>query len=285
MNIYELQNKVTELIKKIDNKDLRYVELREILKDAAKRKYIILKVKDFNLTKTSDRQQLYRVAQDFIKKPAITKSTLKQRGWNDGTIAKYLGASDVTLKNPVFKNAAPMQLYLLGRVEIIEQEPQVKAELAKIAVARSNRQQAARKAVETKAEKLINWVDSLEIEIPIIDLEDLIRQSISHYNWFWQSRSDRPSEKYADFKDSSEFLRRITVNYLRHECTNYEEQLEEIGGKVGIETAYEMLKSKVNNAIYSQYPNLEKSIVNLQIQRHSKQNAEKSKLCQNLEPV
>lgn len=53
-------------------------------------------------------------------KPFITRFRLKERGWTDGMIKKFLGEPDDTLVNPVFKCAAPMALYDINRVKRIE---------------------------------------------------------------------------------------------------------------------------------------------------------------------
>ena len=47
-------------------------------------------------------------------------SELKQRGWTDGLIKKFLPKPDETKTNPIVKSAAPMKLYKIKRVERIE---------------------------------------------------------------------------------------------------------------------------------------------------------------------
>ena len=44
-------------------------------------------------------------------------SELKQRGWTDGLIKKFLPKPDETKTNPVIKSAAPMKLYKIKRVK------------------------------------------------------------------------------------------------------------------------------------------------------------------------
>jgi hypothetical protein len=45
------------------------------------------------------------------------------------------------------------------------------------------------------------------------------------------------------------FLKRISVNFLRHRLTGYEAHLADIYGKVGTDTAYPKIKAKVLDAI------------------------------------
>ena len=56
-------------------------------------------------------------------------------------------------------------------------------------------------------------------------------------------------------------LKRITINYLRHNMTNYHHKLTKLFGQVGKNIAYQILKDKVNNVILEKYdylrPNIE----------------------------
>ena len=53
----------------------------------------------------------------------ISISGLKSRGWTDKTVHEFLGMADWTTDNPHYKNAAPMLLYDIHRVEQAEQDP------------------------------------------------------------------------------------------------------------------------------------------------------------------
>lgn len=55
---------------------------------------------------------------DLVK--YITKSTLKTRGWTDSLIKHFLPKPHKNKKNPHYSCAAPMCLYSLYIVEIIE---------------------------------------------------------------------------------------------------------------------------------------------------------------------
>ena len=50
-----------------------------------------------------------------------------------------------------------------------------------------------------------------------------------------------------------EFANRISTNYIRHECTNYDMVLGALDGKVGRSKAYEIIKEKVNQTIKNQH--------------------------------
>ena len=53
----------------------------------------------------------------------------------------------------------------------------------------------------------------------------------------------------ADASDSPEFLRRITVNYVRHQLTDYDRAYNRLIGRVGHRDAHEILRAEVNTAI------------------------------------
>ena len=102
----------------------------------------------------------------------ITPTRLRNEGWTDGLIAKYLGKADRLADNPHYKCAPPMRLYLIKRVVKIAKRKKVTACLAKVLAERSNRQRGARAAVETKticaetemAEETNNSVEHLRDE-------------------------------------------------------------------------------------------------------------------------
>jgi hypothetical protein len=56
-------------------------------------------------------------------------------------------------------------------------------------------------------------------------------------------------DKRADASDSPEFLRRITVNHVRHQLTGYDRAYNRLVGRVGHQDAREILRSEVNTVI------------------------------------
>ena len=152
----------------------------------------------------------------------ITKSRLKgERGWTDCTIRRILGEPDKYARNPHYRNAAPMHLYLIKRVDEAEKScyftrhvPSAKQKLA------------AAKAVRTKTEKLVKWAESIWIE----------------YNF----------PKRRDLSGDS----RQKVNYLRHECTTYDRALLGLYGETGKDVAYPIIKNRILARIAAEFPEL-----------------------------
>lgn len=163
-------------------------------------------------------------------------SELKQRGWTDGLIKKFLPKPDETKTNPIVKSAAPMKLYKIKRVERIEKSEKFIKEMENI----SRRKIAARKAVETKTAKTIEWANSIKINVPSIDKDKLLRKAIYHYNQYHDTYIGSIDEDFAN---------RISTNYIRHECTNYDRVLDSLYGMVGRDKAYDIIKGKVNQEI------------------------------------
>lgn len=173
-------------------------------------------------------------------------SALKGRGWTDGLIKRFLPEPDETKINWHYKSGPPVRLYAIERVTAIEQS----AEFQEAIKAGTARRQGAAKAVETKRRKMQEYLESVVIEVPELDDEELLREAIAHYN------AGNPGDLGASTGSNRAFLDRITVNYLRHMLTRYEEELEAIGGRVGAKDAYLEISAKVFDAISDVYPYL-----------------------------
>jgi hypothetical protein len=94
----------------------------------------------------------------------MTIPTLKARGWTETLIRQYLGAPDSSCPNPYYRSAAPMRLYARARVEAVEASPAWPTLQEQVA----RRKAAAAKAVETKTQRLWDYLDELEITVPVM---------------------------------------------------------------------------------------------------------------------
>ena len=186
----------------------------------------------------------------MINEDLITKSTVKERGWTDSVIKKYIGEPDQYCRNPHYRCAPPMQLFKLTRVEELEQLPEVAEALEKAA----RRSELRRQIAQKQSDKLLHHVESLTIKVPSMTEEALIKKACAHYNDLWAERGR--FDKYASPSSSEEFLYRISVNFLRHRMTNYERELDRIFGKVGCVEGRPLLKSRILDKIAEAYPML-----------------------------
>lgn len=190
------------------------------------------------------------------KKPEyLAKPKLKERGWTDGMVKKFLGDPDATRPNPYYKCAAPMGLYDVKRVEKVERSAKFKAEMERSA----SRKQSAQKAVETKTQKAMEYARTVAISVPTMDYDKLVKKACCSYNDFHEYLLMERGHDYIPANaahSDPDFLRRITTNYLRHECTSYEEQLYKLFGKTGVHKAHDILQQRINDEICRVYPQL-----------------------------
>ena len=185
-----------------------------------------------------------------MKKKYITTSVLKEHGWTATMIERFLKTPDAYKQNPCYRSAAPMKLYDPARVKRIERTKVFKETLEESA----KRKQSAQKAVETKRQKALEYAKTVDITIPVMDFDRLRVLACRHYN---NLHYNDLHFMLADPKSSDpDFLGRITVNYLRHECSEYEDYLVDIYGVIGNHSAYMILKQRVNEKIFNTYPEL-----------------------------
>lgn len=186
----------------------------------------------------------------------FSASGLKYRGWTDALIKRFLPEHDKECPNPHYRHAAPMRLYSAERVERIEESQAFKEAVEKS----SKRKESAKKAVETKKQQAMNYALTVDISIPKMTIKELFEFACEHYNDRQLERVGRGGNWVYDPVSpgfcSFEFLSRISVNFLRHECSEYEEHLEELYGVTGKQAAYETIKRRVNEAILEVYPEL-----------------------------
>jgi len=176
----------------------------------------------------------------------ISKTGLNKRGWTDRAIDIYLSQPDKEVKNPHYAKSPPMKLYLIARVDAIEHSIEYQRFLHKNA----KRVAGSQKAVGTKKEQLIKEVQSWTIFMKLQSAHTIVESAIKDYNTHHQQG------ELASHNSTAAFLNRITVNYLRHNLTNYDDRLNALFGKVGKEEAYNLLNKKIYKKISEQYPEL-----------------------------
>lgn len=188
-----------------------------------------------------------------VKEEYLSRGKLKEEGWTDGLIQKFMPLCDKEKKNPYYASASPMKLYLLERVKQIENSNKFKIELAKS----QPRKKASYKAVETKLKKIRDYIKTLKIIVKKIPIDIIQKKAIKDYNDFKEAiEIERGGFDYqkATINSDTLFLNRICVNYIRHNLTMYENELEKIFGKVGSKEAYCLLNEKIYSVISSTYP-------------------------------
>jgi hypothetical protein len=176
-------------------------------------------------------------------KQSLTFSKLEKRGWTKALIKRILGDPDEVKLNPYRRSGPRMRLYETKRVEQAEASP----EFLEAQEKRKPKREAAQKGLATKKQKIADYVKKVKIKVPKLPKKELIQQACQDYNA--RSKGDNWASEHAD----QEFLERISVNYLRHCLTSYEDELRKIAGRVNADEAYLELKEKVLDAIAKRY--------------------------------
>ncbi|MCC3271870.1 hypothetical protein MUK71_06805 [Arthrobacter zhangbolii] len=177
----------------------------------------------------------------------IANDLKKERGWTDGQIKTFLPEPDKTARNPFSRKAAPMKLYSLERVEAIEATP----EYRRAREASRNRQLAARERALVKKKAAVAVAESLDLRITPEPWDTVLQKAIAHFNGRLRGK-----QSPAGLSTAPSRLNRLTVNYLRHQQTSYEEELKEFKGVVGVGEAYLVVRNRILDLIADTYPQL-----------------------------
>ena len=179
----------------------------------------------------------------------LTKTELCKR-WSQSLIDKYFPICSEEKPNPQYLCGSPMQLYDVAEVRYIESKDAFKEDLKKVL----KRKIAALERAKRKREELMMYANGVQIKIPTIEKDDLIQRACNHYNRW----NEWKLFEYADYNratpsSNESFLKRITINYLRHHCTHYDDELQKFLKKVGKQEAHDILQQRINDAIIQKY--------------------------------
>ena len=176
-----------------------------------------------------------------------TKAILA-RGWAKSGIKRFLGSPHrvQNCRSKTFGDYV-VNWYLESAVLSSENKAEFKAFQEK----KEARAVSSQKAVATKIEKAIETAKSIKIGLERHDLGWLKKQACESYNDY---HSDYCPD--ASTKSDHKFLDRITVNFIRHELSNYEDALWAQFGKTGGSEAVRLIRHRVYMAIATTYPSL-----------------------------
>jgi len=171
----------------------------------------------------------------------------KDRGWTDTHIKTFLPEPDKLARNPFSRKAAPMKLYALERVLDVEATP----EFRKAREASRTRQLAARERALAKKKEAVAVAEALPLRINPEPWPVVQQNAIEHFN-----RRLRRGQSPASLKTVTHRLDRLTVNYLRHQQTSYETELQAFKGVTGVGEAYLVVRRRILDLIAEAYPAL-----------------------------
>ena len=179
-----------------------------------------------------------------------TYSNLLKMGFTKKLIEEHL--HEPLLKdNPHYRMGPKMKLYLAKDVEKF-----MKTDIfLNYQESRKNRVNAAIKNANKRREENYRYIDDeiSKIIVKRVSLDELERLTLeAKLDWLLWTRDD-----FYGFDDlSDETLARWMINYIRHNLTNYDEILDNIKGKFGVEEAYIKYKKILMLKIKEVYPEL-----------------------------
>lgn len=187
-----------------------------------------------------------------------TKSSLLDRGWTEKTINELLPPPKL-VDNPYYKCAGKMKLW---EQKIVKQRERTK-KFKESAEKKAKRRESSLKAVATKKEKTMSLLPTLSLEVERIELEDLRKYTLNaKWNWYMFTEQDWKADS-VDFADDETVLR-WELNYIRHNLSNYDNELEKLYGKVGKDTVYSKYRNQLMNKIFEVYPELKEEVEKLE---------------------
>ncbi len=194
----------------------------------------------------------------------INLTELKERGWKNAAIKKFLGEPDKTKPNPKSQKAAPTKLYNFKRVKQAESSEAFINWRIKSGIKRLKRKIQTLEPPEVERRKLLDWVVSLPINIiSTYEYPQLVKIACNHYNGRKQElvlvglKEDLTPDELASPESKPNFLYRIICNYLSHEKTSYEYEFTKIFRRIEKYQGYEILHARFCWEIEKAYPDLE----------------------------
>jgi hypothetical protein len=188
----------------------------------------------------------------------LTAPALKhERGWTPAAVRRFLDPPDAMARNPVFRSAAPMRLYDLGRVVAVEASQEWQSWQA----GSEARRAAAQAGAQRRRDATVAVVAAVEIRLPELERAGLERRAVAHRN----RRAAERAERRGDWDDYAPptvgdavpaALARWCVNYLRHQGTCYDATLAGLYAQVGRHEAAGLLRRRVYEVIGRAYPRL-----------------------------
>lgn len=192
--------------------------------------------------------------------PFYNRSQLKERGWTDTAIDRFMKSPDLLSKNRR-RRGAKIKLYDKDRAHTAESSPAWKAWKQK-SQKRSDamKASAAKKRNETLSE--VNTVlDTLHLSNDVTGLDYATLKSKASENFLRiennraQRRKNYTPEKITS-RRTDKFFHRIITNWLRHDGTTYDSRLDELFNKIGVNDGKVMIRTRIYDLIAQEYPYL-----------------------------
>lgn len=176
---------------------------------------------------------------------------LEARGWTKGLIKKFMPEpSDIK-----YFRYGCQHFYGIYRVQEIEASSEFKHLQAKAL----HRRDAGRASAEKRKADYLDYLKNrMPVRVRELPLDEVTDDAIRSYNAYkgWKSQFVDDYYQSASLNSGQGFLERITVNYIRHHLTRYDDLLESQYGKLGKQEALEIIQIRIFQAIADAYPTL-----------------------------
>jgi hypothetical protein len=151
-------------------------------------------------------------------------------------------------------------MYSLARVGAAEALPEFQAELVKLQIERLAKRATKSDRITARQHNLKRRIADKPYLVKLLELGDLQKQAIHHYNN--EIGSSDFSIAHADSDPA--FLERIMVNFVRHQLTDYERKIESAQAeatRADQELASNEVRRLTYTAIAQAYPALSKECI------------------------
>lgn len=116
----------------------------------------------------------------------LKASKVKERGWTDSLIRRFLDPPDATAPNPMYRSAARVRLYDLTRILNMEARPEWQA--AKVVASR--RSAVSSRASTRRASDVVELAGRFIVTLPVLSDETLYRLAVDHRKKLMNNRDD-----------------------------------------------------------------------------------------------
>ncbi len=112
----------------------------------------------------------------------------------------------------------------------------------------ANRRITRQHAGQIPANVVLRAARKVRIDIPELTATEVVRRSLQHYN------ARNPNKRPATVRSDARFVARLCVNWLRHDCSQYDTSRTLIRDSTVANEAGEILKKRTLTAIAEAYP-------------------------------
>lgn len=181
--------------------------------------------------------------------PLISEAKLiRERGWTDGLIRRYLGPPDALAVNPV-RGDRHMKVWWLRRVERVERRDEVVSAFQRISEGRRLRSMIADGSIEALGQHLADDLEAVDIRVLSMPVDELRSRALAFYVALRAERDEPPPDCVDE-----ELMARVMLRYARTHLVD----------KIALAEAFEhrakpfeveyLLRERIKAAIIEAYP-------------------------------